>query len=37
MAQNTSGEKKRWRISRCFEGTRTPEDLLKALIRAHRA
>ncbi|STO28351.1 Uncharacterised protein [Fusobacterium naviforme] len=37
MAQNTPGEKTHWRIARCFEGTRTPEDLLKALIRAHRA
>lgn len=25
-----------WRVSRCFEGDRNPEELLRALIQAHR-
>lgn len=24
-----------WRVSRCFDGDKTPEDLLRALIQAH--
>ncbi|EDN00854.1 hypothetical protein BACCAP_01620 [Pseudoflavonifractor capillosus ATCC 29799] len=35
--RNTPGEKRAWRICRRFDGTREPEDLLRALIRAHRS
>lgn len=29
-------EKKFWRISRCFAGTKDPESVLRALIQAHQ-
>lgn len=33
---NTAVTQKKWRIIRRFTGSRTPEALLRALIRAHR-
>ena len=32
-AQNNRNDA--WRISRCFEGDTSPEELLRALIQAH--
>lgn len=34
--KNQSGKRERWQIIRRFEGTRDPEELLRALIQAHR-
>ena len=34
--RNKPGEKSAWRISRRFDGTRDPEALVRALIRAHK-
>lgn len=37
MAPQATQNKKTtiWRVSRCFEGDKTPENLLRALIQAH--
>ena len=35
--RNMPGEKSAWRISLRFDGTRDPEALVRALIRAHKS
>lgn len=32
-----AGEKDAWKVIRRFEGGRSPEELLRALLQAHRA
>lgn len=35
-AKNQSGKRERWQVIRRFDSARDPEELLRALLRAHR-
>ena len=35
-AKKPSGKREVWQVTRRFEGARDPEELLRALIQAHR-
>lgn len=34
--KNQSGKRESWQVIRRFDGARDPEELLRALIQAHR-
>lgn len=35
-AEKQSGKREKWQVTRRFDGERDPEELLRALIQAHR-
>lgn len=37
MAQQTARGPLKWKVLRRFEGEKSPEELLRALIQAHKA